>query len=141
MTTITTKLGKVTGLDKGNILNFRGIRYAEPPTGDRRFLPPVAVAPWDDVYDATVFPNRSMQPPSADIFGPGAPGETNEDCLFLNIVTPSVEGSRPVLFWIHGGAFTMGSANEYDLQCMILDDNPQVEGDLDEAHRKLWGDA
>ena len=42
-------------------------------------------------------------------------GATSEDCLFLNIVTPAVEGGhRPVLFWIHGGAFVMGSANEYD---------------------------
>lgn len=115
MAAITTRLGKVDGLSKGNIQAFRGIRYAEPPTGERRFLPPVAASGWEGTLDGTAFPNRAMQPPSADILGPGAPGEIREDCLFLNITTPSVEGShRPVLFWIHGGAFTMGSANEYD---------------------------
>ncbi len=115
MATIATRLGTITGLDYRNVHVFRGIRYAEAPTGDRRFLPPVAASGWLGTFDATAFPNRAMQPASADILGPSAPGEIDEDCLFLNIVTPSVEGShRPVLVWIHGGAFTMGTGNECD---------------------------
>ena len=115
MTTIDTRLGKITGQTIRNVLTFRGIRYAEPPIGERRFLSPVAASAWQGTLDATQFPNRAIQPPSAEIFGPAPPGEISEDCLFLNITTPSVEGNhRPVLFWIHGGAFTMGSANEYD---------------------------
>lgn len=115
MATITTRLGKITGIDDGKVRTFLGVRYAEPPIGERRFLPPVAVSPWQGTFDAATHPNRAIQAPQAGILGPGPPGETDEDCLFLNIVTPSVDGNhRPVLFWIHGGAFTMGSANEYD---------------------------
>ena len=116
MAAIGTKLGKVVGLSNGNVQVFRGIRYAEPPTGERRFVPPVAASGWDGTLDATAFPNRAMQPPvGTDLLGPPAPGELNEDCLSLNIYTPSTEGNhRPVLFWIHGGSFTGGSANEYD---------------------------
>ena len=110
---VKTELGVIEGLHGDDVLQFRGIRYGEPPTGPRRFLPPVPVTGWTGVLDATQFPNRSSQPPA------GYLGETvgrpSEDCLFLNIVTPAVEGrSRPVLFWIHGGAFINGSANDYD---------------------------
>ena len=106
-------LGLVNGLRKDDALEFRGIRYAEPPTGSLRFLPPVSADAWSGVLDATQYPNRCSQPPMAYL------GETlgapSEDCLFLNIVTPATEGKgRPVLFWIHGGAFINGSANDYD---------------------------
>lgn len=110
---LNTELGFVKGVRVDDVLQFRGIRYAESPTGLRRFLPPVPAIGWTDVLDATRFPNRSLQPPAGYL---GATvGSPSEDCLFLNIVTPSAEGgSRPVLFWIHGGAFINGSANDYD---------------------------
>ena len=110
--TIESRLGTIAGLRENDVVHFRGVRYAQPPTGERRFMPPVASGPWEDTFDATTWPNRCMQP--AGGVGGGA-GPTNEDCLFLNVVTPSVEDDRrPVLFWIHGGAYTQGSANEYD---------------------------
>ena len=111
---VATGLGQVRGVRESGVLHFRGMRYAEPPTGERRFLAPLASGAWAETLDATRFPNRCMQP---DNGLPGAPPgtSTSEDCLFLNIVTPSVTGAqRPVLFWIHGGGFTNGSANEYD---------------------------
>ena len=110
--TIESRLGKIAGLIHSGVLHFRGIRYAEPPTGSRRFLSPIASGPWEGTYEATEFPNRSLQPPGS--LG-GMVGKPDEDCLFLNIATPSTDGKpRPVLFWIHGGAFTQGSANQYD---------------------------
>ncbi|MCY4130440.1 MAG: carboxylesterase/lipase family protein [Gammaproteobacteria bacterium] len=110
---LETQLGSLRGLLHDDVLHFRGIRYAQPPTGPRRFLPPLPTTSWSGVLDATEFPNRCSQPPMAYL------GETvgspSEDCLFLNIVTPAVNGiGRPVLFWIHGGAFINGSANDYD---------------------------
>ena len=108
--TVDTRLGQIQGLRQDNVLHFRGIRYAQPP---RRFWPSRASMPWTGRYDATEFPNRCMQPDSGLLGEPV--GTTNEDCLFLNVVTPAIEGAaRPVLIWIHGGAFVNGSANEYD---------------------------
>jgi len=118
--TIETRLGNITGLQDNGVVHFRGVRYAEPPTGDRRFLPPVAAVPWTGVYDATSFAPRCVQSPSALGVVGNESGGMNEDCLFLNIVTPSSatnaadERRRPVLFWIHGGAYVEGSANDYD---------------------------
>lgn len=112
---IDTKLGKIAGLQNGNVLVFRGIRYGEPPTGNRRFLPPVAASGWEGTLAATGFPNRAMQRPAPAELGPSPAGEQNEDCLFLNIYTPSVEGNhRPVLVWIHGGGLKAGSGNDND---------------------------
>ena len=113
--TIDTRLGGVQGLRNDGVLSFRGLRYAEPPTGARRFLPPVAAAPWTGTRDATAFPDRCPQTGFPGGILGEAVGETSEDCLFLTVVAPSAEGGhRPVLFWIHGGGFTLGSANEYD---------------------------
>jgi para-nitrobenzyl esterase len=115
---IDTRLGKIVGIQNGNVQVFRGIRYGQPPIGDRRFMPPVPAPGWDGTLDATTYPNRAIQPESAleSAFGLEMPrGETNEDCLFLNIFTPSTEGNnRPVLFWIHGGSLKTGSGNDND---------------------------
>ena len=117
MTTINTRLGAIQGISSNEVDVFRGIRFAEPPTGTRRFRAPVAAEPWKGTLDATGWGKRSLQAPPQQ---PGLPeqGELSEDCLFLTIYTPASSGTReatrPVLVWIHGGAFIMGSGNGYD---------------------------
>jgi len=106
-----TTLGKVEGREKDGYSLFAGIPFASPPVGERRFLPPEPHPGWHGVRDATRFGKASPQLPR--MLGaalPGADLEWDEDCLFLNVVTPAVDDARrPVMVWIHGGAFVGGS--------------------------------
>jgi para-nitrobenzyl esterase len=121
MATATTPLGQIKGIDLDGCERYAGIRYAEPPVGPLRFRAPQPVDPWPGVYDATAFGPSAPQPPPL----PGsiiAEGElrTDEDCLFLNVYTPSADdGRRPVMVWIHGGAYTMGSGDMYDGSSLV----------------------
>ncbi len=116
MTTVETSLGTVQGTERRGSHIFLGIRYAQPPVGELRFRPPVPVTRWPGAYDATQFGASAPQPPPA-ADGPlaGPPEPTDEDCLFLNVFTPSPDaGKRPVLFWIHGGGYVSGSGRAYN---------------------------
>lgn len=114
MASIETGPGTIEGIEREGVVEFRGIRFAEPPVGERRFRPPVRTGRWDGTYDATVHGHRSVQSPPPEVLGGEGPGTPDEDCLFLNITTPAADGAgRPVLCWIHGGAFTIGSGNDY----------------------------
>jgi para-nitrobenzyl esterase len=85
---------------------FAGIPFAEPPVGARRFRPPVAQPDSDGEVDATRFRAAPLQRTSwqPDAF------EVSEDCLYLNVWTPDVSASRPVIVWIYGGGYEGGSA-------------------------------
>jgi para-nitrobenzyl esterase len=110
---VTTDTGSVRGAIADGLRVFRGIPYAAPPVGGLRWKPPQAHARWSGVLATTQFGSSCPQ-----ALGPfGVPG-TDEDCLFLNVYTPSKANagskSLPVMFWIHGGSLTSGEGTDYD---------------------------
>ncbi|OGO00653.1 MAG: hypothetical protein A2Y90_02895 [Chloroflexi bacterium RBG_13_52_12] len=113
---VSTKAGKVEGYQEGGLYVFKGIPYAAPPIGELRWMPPQSVKPWSGVRSAVKYGYISPQNPMP-IAAPGMAvfekESQNEDCLFLNIWTPGLDDARrPVMLWIHGGAFIIGSGTE-----------------------------
>lgn len=108
-TLITTDSGPVQGDTDGATRRFLGIPFAAPPVGELRWRPPQPVEPWRDVLDATEFGSKCAQPES--ILNPAV---LEEDCLFLNVWTPTPAPSEPlpVMLWFHGGANETGSASD-----------------------------
>ena len=108
-----TRSGKVEGLERRGVLQFRGIPFAAPPVGPLRWLPPRREERWDGVRDATRFSPESAQGKFAMNALTGAPETVkSEDSLYLNVWTPACDDARrPVLVWIHGGAFAFGSGS------------------------------
>lgn len=99
--------------------SWRGIPYASRPEGAHRYLPALPPAPWSGVRDATRFGPICAQPPLAGL--PPAEVAGNE-CLVLNVWAPprEVGGGLPVLVWIHGGGFTVGSGSAPALSGRLL---------------------
>ena len=107
-----TANGAVLGLANGALDEFLGIPYAAPPVGALRWQPPQPAASWPGVREATQFAPHCPQPAS-----PFGQASMSEDCLFLNVFTPSRHepGScYPVMVWIHGGALVTGESDDYN---------------------------
>ncbi len=113
---INTRLGALEGIYEDKQCVFKGIPYASPPVGDLRWLPPQPPKPWRGVRQAKEFgaiaPQNQL--PGAEIMSNLIIDEPqSEDCLFLNIWTPGLDRARrPVMVWIHGGAFIIGSGSQ-----------------------------
>ncbi|MFJ6718674.1 MULTISPECIES: carboxylesterase/lipase family protein [unclassified Streptomyces] len=114
-----TDHGLVRGAAHGSYTTFDGIPYAAPPTGPLRWRAPVPAGTWQGVRDATTAAPRCVQ-----MVAPGAGAAVgSEDCLYLNVTTPSTKptgGSRPVMVWMHGGAFLGGSGSDYSAERLAV---------------------
>ncbi len=105
---VRVETGVVRGTDDGNgVRAFLGIPYAAPPVGSLRWRPPEPALQWDGVRDGSV---AGQKCPQNTVITPGGGAE---DCLFLNVWTPSpAPHDAPVMVWIHGGAFIFGSGGD-----------------------------
>ena len=103
---VATRHGLVRGMKTDSLLLWKGIRYAKKPMGELRFRAPQPPESWQGVKDAVkagpISPQTRRLTKDKD--------EQGEDCLSLNIWSPAADGKkRPVMFWIHGGGFLVGS--------------------------------
>ena len=109
---ISIQNGIIQGIYEHGCLAFKGIPYAKPPVKELRFLPPQPCEDWHGVLDCSRYGPRPIQfPPDYCLDKDSA--VYSEDCLNLNVWTPSVNGKkRPVLFNIFGGGHMSGSNSE-----------------------------
>ncbi|HEX4198278.1 MAG TPA: carboxylesterase family protein [Caulobacteraceae bacterium] len=104
---VETRQGKVRGAAENGVLAFRGLPFAASTEGDGRFAPPRPAPAWSGIRDATTI--GFMAPQNDPEFNLSTLPEMSEDCLNLNVFTPAADGARrPVLFYIHAGAFVSG---------------------------------
>src|SRR5258708_27260209 len=114
MVTRECHAGALRGCCDNGMCGFFGVPYAAPPVGENRFREPQPVEPWQGLRDATragsSAPYKIPDFPQIDIVplvGPGGSG--GEDYLGLNIWAPEKADGHPVMVWIHGGAFAIGT--------------------------------
>ena len=113
---VTTASGVVEGFTRDGVNRWRSIPYARPPVGPLRFRAPEPVQPWTGVLSCHGFGSCAHQARRYTMTGVGKYQPMSEDCLTLNVVTPRWSGSAPdgeplpVMFFIHGGGYIMGSS-------------------------------
>jgi len=107
---VETEQGTVKGIEEDGVRSWRGIPYAEPPVGDLRWAPPEEHDDWDGTRSARSYGTSCIQ-------GGPTPGQTGvtvapgskEDCLYLNVNAPKEAEDLPVMVFIHGGGFVVGT--------------------------------
>ena len=111
---VATAAGRVRGVVRFGVNQFWGVPYAATTEGTNRFMPPAAQASWSGTRDCFQVGNRAPQDPDgpiSEVFALDRQEPMGEDCLNLNVFTPALSGSRPVMVWLHGGGFAGGSGN------------------------------
>jgi para-nitrobenzyl esterase len=103
--------GTIIGEPGKEVSIFRGIPYAAPPVGNLRWKPPQPIAPWENIRECT---QMSAISPQASMPGFASPFSLSEDCLYLNVMTTARKPTEklPVMVWMHGGGYWMGSGND-----------------------------
>jgi para-nitrobenzyl esterase len=114
--TARTRSGSLEGARARGVLVFRGVPYAQPPVGPRRFRAPEPVKPWSSTRSALHYGPSAPQGSAQNFLVRRVTGgftvRDSEDCLYLNVWTPALDGPpRPVLVFVHGGAFLVGSGS------------------------------
>ena len=108
---VGTAYGKIQGVEENGYVAFKGIPFAKPPVGELRFKPPVDPESWEGVRVCDSYGPIEPRPVTSlgGVVGGASDTPCSEDCLYLNVYTPAIDGKkRPVLFNIHGGAFQTG---------------------------------
>ncbi len=114
--------GPVRGIRRRGVRLWRGIPYAAAPAGALRFRAPRPSPSWNDVRDASAFGPVAPQKRRGQFIGAADHLPRSEDCLTVNVIAPdetagaSHAGPRPVMVFIHGGAYSVGSSQEYPRQ-------------------------
>lgn len=112
---VETSLGKIKGVldQSGRNCSWHGIPYAAPPVEELRWRAPQPAQPWEGVRDGSLWGHRCMQWDTftLNFFNADPSGDMSEDCLYLNVWRPKKEGEFPVMFFIHGGGYGMGTGN------------------------------
>jgi para-nitrobenzyl esterase len=119
----STSFGKVRGYVLRDIYTYLGIPYGADTSGENRFMPPKKPTPWNDIRQATWWGNSAPQnlerryaDPNASFLDHWNYDDVSENCLTLNVWTPSINEhkKKPVLVWLHGGGYTSGNSHEQD---------------------------